>query len=1060
MPQIHYLDDLLTTTLTFANQDSVYVARQGTVRVFDGPGVARVATGDALGYDMTVLGEISALSSGPDAIGVSGRFETLSIGPTGIIYGNTIGVGGGAFSIINEGYIKSAKLALRIEVITNVVNTGTITGRQAISYDPDPSVEPQLHLFNAGVINGEILLPGGPDTIVNNGLINGNINLGGGSNVYDGRLGIVQGDISLGSGSSTFYGGRGSENVRFDSGTHLADGGEGVDKAIFTTEANATVDLRSHAPQDLGAAGGIHAFKNFENVLVDSNRPDIVITIIGDDGDNTLEIVDGGGVLDGGLGNDVLRNLGGNFLPVTARFSGTIGAVADLKIAGAQNTNYGLDRFVGSITGLEGGSGADRFAGDDDGNILIGNDGDDSLEGGLGRNTLEGGQGNDTAVYLSNAAKGAVVDLSNVDFQETGYGLDRLDSIENLMGGAGGDTLKGNGSNNILSGDGGNDTIDAGAGDDKLIGGLGNDSLTGGDDNDTFVAGFGNDTMNGGTGSDTVDYSGDIGVTVNRSVTTQDTAYGSDVVQGIENVIGSSAADILTGDGASNILTGGGGDDVLDGGSAADRLIGGTGGDTYRVDHADDLVVEDVGEGIDRIVASVTYAMRAGTEVETLQAAAGQATIHLTGNEFANTLLGNDANNRLQGGAGADVLDGGLGDDTLDGGTGDDRMTGGGGDDTYFIDSAADVIVEAAGGGNDTAIVSLNFRADALTNVETIKLADDTVANRLTGGAGSDHLVGNGAFNILDGGAGADRLVGGAGSDVFIVDNAGDVVVEGAGGGIDAVQTTISYVLAADTEVEFLTALGAGAIDLTGNAIANTLSGNAASNILDGGGGADRLEGAGGNDTYLVDNAGDLALETAGAGYDIVRASISYTLAAGSEIEVLAAAGSGALDLTGNAFANAVTGNAAANLLRGEDGDDILSGDQGVDKLFGGLGRDVLNGGAGKDSFVLDTAVAKKKNVNIDTFADFSVKDDSIWLDNAIYKALGKKGTLTKPWKIKKAEFYFGSKAHDRDDHLIVAKDGKIFYDSDGSGKAAQIQIAAVSKKVAKGMTEKDFFII
>ena len=38
---------------------------------------------------------------------------------------------------------------------------------------------------------------------------------------------------------------------------------------------------------------------------------------------------------------------------------------------------------------------------------------------------------------------------------------------------------------------------------------------------------------------------------------------------------------------------------------------------------------------------------------------------------------------------------------------------------------------------------------------------------------------------------------------------------------------------------------------------------------------------------------------------------------------------------------------------------------------------------------MFDTKLNKK--TNLDKIADFNVKDDSIWLDNAIFKKLGKK---------------------------------------------------------------------
>src|SRR2546423_789135 len=62
-----------------------------------------------------------------------------------------------------------------------------------------------------------------------------------------------------------------------------------------------------------------------------------------------------------------------------------------------------------------------------------------------------------------------------------------------------------------------------------------------------------------------------------------------DVYSGVENLIGGSGADRLTGDGNANVLCGGagndtlsgsGGNDILVGGAGADRLDGGSGVDT------------------------------------------------------------------------------------------------------------------------------------------------------------------------------------------------------------------------------------------------------------------------------------------------------------------------------------------------------------------------------------------------------------------------------------------------------------------------------------------------
>jgi len=127
----------------------------------------------------------------------------------------------------------------------------------------------------------------------------------------------------------------------------------------------------------------------------------------------------------------------------------------------------------------------------------------------------------------------------------------------------------------------------------------------------------------------------------------------------------------------------------------------------------------------------------------------------------------------------------------------------------------------------------------------------------------------------------------------------------------------------------------------------------------------------------------------------------------------------------------------------------------GRDKLFGGAGKDTLTGGPGQDVFVFDT---RPSNSAFDTVKDFVVKDDSIYLDNAVFTKLGK-GTPEAPVKLAKKAFYLGTEAHDGNDRVIYdGKSGALYYDSDGSGAAAQVKIAALPKKLK--MTYADFFVI
>ena len=149
-------------------------------------------------------------------------------------------------------------------------------------------------------------------------------------------------------------------------------------------------------------------------------------------------------------------------------------------------------------------------------------------------------------------------------------------------------------------------------------------------------------------------------------------------------------------------------------------------------------------------------------------------------------------------------------------------------------------------------------------------------------------------------------------------------------------------------------------------------------------------------------------------------------------------------------------GGVGHDVIKGGKYNDVIGGGAGNDKLWGGLGRDVLTGGKGKDTFVFNTKPNKK--TNLDKIVDFNVKDDTVWLDNAIFKKLGK-GTELKPGKLNKAFFTIGDSAKDANDYLIYDnKKGVLYYDVDGSGAKAAVEIATLKKGLK--MTAADFMII
>jgi VCBS repeat-containing protein len=226
----------------------------------------------------------------------------------------------------------------------------------------------------------------------------------------------------------------------------------------------------------------------------------------------------------------------------------------------------------------------------------------------------------------------------------------------------------------------------------------------------------------------------------------------------------------------------------------------------------------------------------------------------------------------------------------------------------------------------------------------------------------------------------------------------------------------------------------------------------------------------GGSFTYeLVDSAaGRFTLDTTGVLKVANGTRLDYEQAASHTIKVRVKDAAGAtfeksltVDVTDIA-AESVTGTATADVLKGGSGKDTFKGGAGSDMLYGGSGNDKLWGDKGKDVFVFDTALGTSstdRKVNFDTIKDFSVRDDSIYLDNAIFKKLGS-GTLSNPKQLSKAFFTIGNKAKDKNDYIVYNdKTGVLSYDADGSGKGKAIEIAQLSKKLTT-MTNKDFFVI
>ena len=90
-------------------------------------------------------------------------------------------------------------------------------------------------------------------------------------------------------------------------------------------------------------------------------------------------------------------------------------------------------------------------------------------------------------------------------------------------------------------------------------------------------------------------------------------------------------------------------------------MAGGGGDDTYFIDNAGDVIIENANEGNDSVSSGINYTLEANVENLFLS---GTASIDGTGNVSNNAIFGNAGNNVIDGGAGVDYLAGGAGSDT------------------------------------------------------------------------------------------------------------------------------------------------------------------------------------------------------------------------------------------------------------------------------------------------------------------------------------------------------------------------------------------------------------
>ncbi|NDV28423.1 FecR domain-containing protein [Desulfovibrio sp. JC010] len=384
---------------------------------------------------------------------------------------------------------------------------------------------------------------------------------------------------------------------------------------------------------------------------------------------------------------------------------------------------------------LYGGSGDDELYGQCDNDTLYGGAGEDMLKGGGGSNYLDGGSGAAGEVDFASfdgQDHGVTVDLSvKNDAQEVivtvDDGQDTLVNIEGVIGTGHQDTLTGDeninffdpGLNAEFVSDGTYETVSGGSGIEQDW--VQFESLT----NQYWV--YAELSSNHVYIKD----SADSNANVNKVI-----------LENIENLIGSSAADSITGNTGVNILKGGAGDDSIDANCGNDTVYGEGGNDTIDGGDNDDYIEGGIGN-------------------DDIKGGSGDDTLY--GNQDKDALDGGDGDDKIYGGTGDDSIMGGTGANVLDGGEGTDSLSYG--FVTVGSDYGINITMTASGTGTAKDSDTGTYINDSFAAFE--KILGTEQHDSFSGSDGADTFEGNKGNDIIDGGLGNDVLDGGDGLDTL-----------------------------------------------------------------------------------------------------------------------------------------------------------------------------------------------------------------------------------------------------------------------------------------------------
>ena len=711
---------------------------------------------------------------------------------------------------------------------------------------------------------------------------------------------------------------------------------------------------------------------------------------------------------------------------------------------------------------ITGTAGQDTILGTQAADSIQAGAGSDLIYGFMGADTIDGGTGYDT-LFIS----GTTLDLNTakdaqlISVEEVSAKLSNGGVTINLGNQSEGFILTGSAYKDILTGGQGTNSIDAGDGDDTIFG---------------FGA---SDTVNGGIGVDTLVLSSSISDATDVQLSNIENILASGADKGLTinlgkqserfYLIASSFADDVTGGFGADVINTGAGDDKIHGFLGNDFINGGDGTDTLLL-----------GKTSVYLNAALDVQLINVEKISAVEATYG-VIIDLSNQSEGFTITGSDYSDSIKGGSGSDTIIGSSGVDTIDGGFGADTLVLT--SSLINLTNAQLVNVESIDASSASEGLVINLGAQN----ERLNITGSSNSDTVTGSIGIDVISAGGGDDIIKGFASADTIDGGAGFDSLILTSTSANLNSATDAqlinfeAISATAATTGVNMTLTSQTERFLIIGSNYSDtLKGGAGADSISGFNGSDFVDGGKGLDTLflqassANLNGADDAQVANVEAISAINATAGVNIilVNQSEGFSIIGGAYADQLT--GTAQEDtFVGFAGADTINGGASldtiqltatsADLNRASNAQIVniekisaaaattgvlidvsgqterlqIIGGAGNDSIIGGAGSDNLTGGAGADHFIFNGPVAANSS---DLITDFTPTVDSLDLNHDAFTALGSVGQL-------QAGIFWSSpsdtSAHSANDRLIYnTTTGALYYDADGQGGAAAIQVA------------------